>query len=39
LLEIAEHRRLAAGITNIAFVEADVRTFQDDEPLTLSSVA
>ena len=32
LLEIAEHRRLAAGIDNVAFVEADVRTFRDDEP-------
>jgi ubiquinone/menaquinone biosynthesis C-methylase UbiE len=39
LLEIAEHRRLAAGIDNVAFVEADVRTFQDDERLTRSSVA
>ena len=32
LLEIAEHRRLAAGINNVTFVEADVRTFQDTEP-------
>jgi protein-L-isoaspartate O-methyltransferase len=32
LLEIAEHRRLAAGINNVTFVEADVRTFHDDEP-------
>jgi ubiquinone/menaquinone biosynthesis C-methylase UbiE len=32
LLEIAEHRRLAAGINNVVFVEADVRTFQDNEP-------
>src|SRR4051794_26337513 len=32
LLEIAEHRRLAAGISNVTFVEADVRRFQDCEP-------
>jgi ubiquinone/menaquinone biosynthesis C-methylase UbiE len=32
LLEIAEHRRVAAGIDNVAFVQADVRTFHDDEP-------
>jgi ubiquinone/menaquinone biosynthesis C-methylase UbiE len=32
LLEIAAQRRLAAGINNVAFVEADVRTFQDAEP-------
>jgi ubiquinone/menaquinone biosynthesis C-methylase UbiE len=32
LLEIAEHRRVAAGINNVTFVEADVRTFRDDEP-------
>jgi ubiquinone/menaquinone biosynthesis C-methylase UbiE len=32
LLEIAEQRRVAAGIHNVTFVEADVRTFQDAEP-------
>jgi ubiquinone/menaquinone biosynthesis C-methylase UbiE len=32
LLEIAEHRRLAASIRNVTFVEADVRTFRDAEP-------
>lgn len=32
LLQIAEHRRLAAGVDNVTFVEADVRTFRDDEP-------
>lgn len=32
LLEIAEQRRVAAGIRNVTFVEADVRTFQDAEP-------
>ena len=31
LLEIAEHRRLAAGVKNVTFVEADVRRFQDYE--------
>ena len=32
LLEIAEHRRLVAGINNVTFVEADVRTFEDAKP-------
>jgi SAM-dependent methyltransferase len=32
LLEIAEHRRQAAGIDNVTFVTADVRMFHDDEP-------
>jgi SAM-dependent methyltransferase len=32
LLEIAEQRRLAAGMDNVTFVAADVRTFHDDEP-------
>jgi SAM-dependent methyltransferase len=32
LLEIAERRRLAAGLDNVTFVEADVRTFRDAEP-------
>ena len=32
LLEIAEQRRLAAGLTNVMFLEADVRTFRDPEP-------
>ena len=32
LLEIAEHRRLEAGMGNVAFVEADVRTFRDAAP-------
>ena len=31
LLEIAEQRRVAAGIHNVTFIEADVRTFQDAE--------
>ena len=31
LLEIAEHRRLAAGLNNVTFLEADVRTFRDRE--------
>jgi cyclopropane fatty-acyl-phospholipid synthase-like methyltransferase len=29
LLEVAEQRRVAAGIDNVQFVEADVRTFRD----------
>ena len=32
LLEIAERRRVAAGLDNVVFVEADVRTFRDAEP-------
>jgi ubiquinone/menaquinone biosynthesis C-methylase UbiE len=32
LLEIAEHRRVAAGLHNVTFLEADVRTFRDPEP-------
>jgi SAM-dependent methyltransferase len=32
LLDIAEQRRLQAGVRNVAFVEADVRRFRDDEP-------
>lgn len=32
LLEIAEHRRLAAGLGSITFAEADVRTFRDVAP-------
>jgi SAM-dependent methyltransferase len=32
LLEIAERRRVAAGLDNVGFVEADVRTFRDAEP-------
>jgi len=32
LLDIAEQRRLAAGLENITFAEADVRTFRDAAP-------
>lgn len=32
LLQIAEQRRLEAGVRNVAFVEADVRRFRDPEP-------
>jgi ubiquinone/menaquinone biosynthesis C-methylase UbiE len=39
LLEIAEHRRIKAGIDNVTFVEADVRTFHDDEPFDAIVVA
>jgi SAM-dependent methyltransferase len=32
LLEIADQRRCAAGIENVTFLEADVRTFRDADP-------
>ena len=32
MLGVAEQRRVAAGVENVAFVEADVRTFRDREP-------
>ena len=32
LLGIAEERRLGAGLANVAFQEADVRTFRESEP-------
>lgn len=31
MLAVAEQRRVAAGIENVRFVEADARTFRDDE--------
>ena len=33
LLEVAEQRRRAADLGNVRFVEADVRTFEPDEPV------
>jgi SAM-dependent methyltransferase len=33
LLGVAEERRVAAGLDNVRFVEADVRTFEPEEPV------
>jgi ubiquinone/menaquinone biosynthesis C-methylase UbiE len=32
MVEIAERRRVAAGLHNVAFAEADLRTFRDHQP-------
>ena len=34
MLAVAEQRRVAAGIENVRFVEADVRTFRDQRRST-----